>query len=213
MYQQIGDFAQIDASLGVHPLQVKTAADLASVEQLVYLVSQHDKVVAIGESGLDYYYDETTKELQQLSFINHLQVGAKLNMPVIVHTRDAREDTLELIARHGGKAAGVLHCFTESLEMAIQAIDLGYMISISGIVTFKNAAELKEVVRQLPLDKILIETDSPYLAPVPFRGKQNLPKYLVEVAQYVADLKGISIEALADITSQNYYQLCSRSRP
>jgi len=207
MYQQIAPFPQVDASLGVHPLHVKTPADIASVEQLVELVKKHNKVVAVGETGLDYFYDAQSKAVQRQSFIHHLQAGNVLNMPIIVHTRDAREETIELIDAHGGKAAGVLHCFTESLDMAHQAIELGYLISISGIVTFKNSKALQDVVRALPLEKLLVETDSPYLAPVPYRGKQNLPKYVVEVAQCVADIKGVALQEVARVTTENYYGL------
>ena len=211
MYQMIKPFEQVDASLGIHPLHLKTQNHLASVETLVELINKHPKVVAIGETGLDYFYDETTKELQIESFINHLKAGAQLSMPLIIHTRQARQDTLDLIAAYGGSAGGVLHCFTESIEMAQQAIEFNYSISISGIVTFKNSHELKEVVKQLPLEKLLIETDAPYLAPVPYRGKQNQPKYVVEVAQYIADLKGIRVEQLAEITTENYYRLFHKS--
>lgn len=211
MYKQIKPFSQIDSSMGVHPLEVKCPADVASVEQLISLAKDHHKVVAIGESGLDYYYDSDNKEVQKQSFINHLKVGTALDLPVIVHTRQAREDTIDLIDSHGGGAAGVLHCFTESLEMAQQAIELDYMISISGIVTFKNSSELKAVVKALPLERILIETDAPYLAPMPYRGKQNQPKYVVEVAQYIADLKCVSLAELAEITTDNYYSLFKNS--
>ena len=211
MYQMIKAFDQVDASLGIHPLHLKTQDDVASVDSLIELINQHPKVVAIGETGLDYYYDESTKALQAESFVNHLKAGAQLNLPLIIHTRQARQDTLDLIAAHGGSAGGVLHCFTESLEMAQKAMEFNYSISISGIVTFKNSHELKEVVKQLPLDKLLIETDAPYLAPVPYRGKQNQPKYVVEVAQYIADLKGIRIEQLAEITTDNYYRLFGKS--
>ena len=162
---------------------------------------------------MDYFYDSERRDLQKQSFINHLKAGVELDLPVIVHTRGARADTIELISEYSGSAAGVLHCFTESLEMAQQAIELGYMISISGIVTFKNSKELKEVVRQLPLESILIETDAPYLAPVPYRGKQNQPKYVVEVAQYIADLKGVSLQEMAEISSENYYRLFKKSSP
>lgn len=211
MYQLIAPYKHVDASLGVHPLHVKTLSGVPSVKQLTALVEKHKKVVAIGETGLDYFYDTDSRESQRLSFVNHLQAGAALNMPLIVHTRGAPDETIALIKEHGGAAAGVLHCFTESLEMALQAIELGYLISISGIVTFKNSKALQEVVRQLPLDKILVETDSPYLAPVPFRGKQNQPKYVREVAQYVADLKGLTLEQVAVQTSANYYRLFSRA--
>ncbi len=211
MYQMIEPFEQVDASLGIHPLHLKTQQDIATVDSLIELINKHPKVVAIGETGLDYFYDESTKQLQTESFINHLKAGALLNLPLIIHTRQAREDTIDLIKAHGGAAGGVLHCFTESLEMAQQAIELNYYISISGIVTFKNSLELKEVVRQLPLEKLLIETDSPYLAPVPYRGKQNQPKYVVEVAQYIADLKGIKVQQLAEITTENYHRLFGKS--
>jgi len=211
MYRQIANFPQVDASLGVHPLHVKTAADIVAVDQLVALVKAHAKVVAVGETGLDYYYDADAKEQQRQSFIHHLQAADVLNMPTIVHTRDAREDTIALIDAYGGSAAGVLHCFTESLEMAQQAIELGYLISISGIVTFKNSKALQDVVRALPLEKLLVETDSPYLAPVPYRGGQNLPKYVVEVAQCVADIKGVSLDKVAEVTTDNYHRLFSRA--
>jgi TatD DNase family protein len=211
MYQLIANYPQIDASMGVHPLHVKSVDNVASVEQLITLASTHEKVVAIGETGLDYFYDVESKAVQQQSFIHHLQAANTLQLPVIVHTREARADTIELIAAHSGKSAGVLHCFTESLAMAEQAIELGYKISISGIVTFKNATDLQNVVKQLPLEHLLIETDSPYLAPIPYRGKQNQPKYVVEVAQCVAQLKGVSVAEVAKVTSENYYSLFSKS--
>lgn len=207
MYQLIEKYPQIDASLGVHPLHLKKEEDVPSIDLLVQLATEREKVVAIGETGLDYYYDKESKALQWQSFIHHLEAATILKQPVIIHTRDAREDTLELINKHGGEYGGVLHCFTESLEMAKKALDFNYMISFSGIVTFKNAAVLRDVVKALPLDRILIETDSPYLAPMPYRGKENQPKYVVEVAQCIADLKGITIAELASITRENYFRL------
>ena len=183
------------SSVGVHPLDVREG--LASETDLVKW-SQHPKVVALGESGLDYYYSEKEKAVQQESFAMHLRAGKEAGLPVIVHTRDAREDTIQLIREHGClENAGVLHCFTESWEMAKQALDLNYFISISGIVTFKNAVELREVVKQIPMDRLLVETDSPYLAPVPYRGKPNEPQYVREVAEYIAELKGLSFKDLA----------------
>lgn len=211
MYQLVAAYSQIDVSMGVHPLHVKDAANIVRVAELLEMAPKYKKVVAIGETGLDYFYDAQSKEIQQESFSNHLMAAANLDLPVIVHTRNAREDTLALIKEHGGQAGGVLHCFTESLAMAKAAIDLNYMISISGIVTFKNSTELQDIVKAIPLDKLLIETDSPYLAPVPFRGKQNQPKYVVQVAQFIADLKGISVSKLAEITSENYYTLFTKS--
>ncbi len=210
MYELIAQHNNVFASVGVHPLSA--ADEQVTVEQLAEKAAL-DRIIAIGETGLDYFYQTDTQELQQTSFKNHLVAASKLNLPTIVHTRDAQEDTLQMIREHGSlDAAGVLHCFTESLEMAKEALDLNYMISFSGIITFKNAAELREVVKQVPLNRILIETDAPYLAPVPHRGKKNEPKYVVEVAQCIADLKGISVEEVAETTTENFYQLFNKAR-
>ena len=203
-------FDCVVSSVGVHPCDVKEG--LATTENLIEW-AKHPKVVALGESGLDYYYTEDDKALQQESFAIHLEAAKQAKLPVIVHTRDAREDTIELIKNHGCRdSAGVLHCFTESWEMAKQAIDLNYMISMSGIVTFKNAAELREVAKQIPLDRLLVETDSPYLAPVPHRGKSNEPQYVRDVAEFVAELRGMSYEALAEVTTENFYRLFPKAK-
>ncbi len=195
----------IYASVGVHPLDI--SEDICAVTALVELAEQ-DKVVAIGETGLDYYYSAEKKSEQQLSFANHLLASAQTGKPTIVHTRDAREDTLALIAKHGDpNVAGVLHCFTESWEMASAAMDMGYYISFSGIITFKNAEELREVVKRVPIERMLVETDSPYLAPVPYRGKKNEPKFVLEVAQQVAELKGLSFDEVVAQTGKNFNQL------
>jgi TatD DNase family protein len=212
MYDLIRDYPSIYASFGVHPCHVEKPEDVLTVDQIHDWVQKHPKVIALGESGLDYYYTKETCDIQRTSFANHLTAADQLGLPVIVHTRDAREETLELIDQYGGKAGGVLHCFTESLEMAQAALELNYLISFSGIITFKNAEELREVVKAIPLEKILIETDSPYLAPVPFRGKKNEPKYVVEVAQCVADLKGVTIEQVAQVTSENFHRLFSKAK-
>jgi TatD DNase family protein len=202
------DHDGVYASVGVHPLDI--ADELETVEGVCALADRPE-VVAIGETGLDYYYSKEKAEQQQISFRAHLRAASRLRKPVIVHTREAREDTLALI-REAGDAdiGGVLHCFTESWEMARAAIDLNYCISFSGIITFKNADELREVVRKVPLDRLLVETDSPYLAPVPFRGRKNEPKYTREVAECVAALKGIAFEELAEITSANFDRLFLR---
>ena len=190
-------------SVGVHPLQ-RNLPPLPETEQLLSLGS-NDSVVAIGETGLDNYYSADTHDWQRESFIRHLQVASQLKKPVIVHTRDAREETIAILREHGNtQSAGVLHCFTESLEMAQAAMELNFYISFSGIITFRNAAELREVVKQVPLDRILVETDSPWLAPVPYRGKQNEPKNVVEVAQCVAEIKGITFEEVAAVTTNNF---------
>ncbi len=202
-------FSGVYASVGVHPSDVKE--DVIDVDQL-RMWSDSTHVVAVGETGLDYYYSSEFAESQKASFINHLILAGERKLPVIVHTREARQDTIALIKAHGClESAGVLHCFTESLEMAKQALDLNYYISISGIITFKNAEELREVVRAIPLDRLLVETDSPYLAPVPYRGKPNEPKYVREVAEYIADLKGVGFEELATVTSNNFFNLFSRA--
>jgi TatD DNase family protein len=197
------------ASVGVHPLDI--AERLETVDSLSRLADRPE-VVAVGETGLDYYYSRDNSAAQQESFRIHLRAAAQLRKPVIVHTRDAREDTLALIREAGDpEVGGVLHCFTEDWPMARQALALNYYISFSGIVTFKNAAPLREVVKQVPLERLLIETDAPYLAPVPFRGKGNEPKYVREVAACVADLRGLSLEALAEITSANFDRLFLRA--
>ncbi|WP_372861460.1 TatD family hydrolase [Spongiibacter sp.] len=198
-------FDNIYASVGIHPLDISD--EICEVEALLQLADQ-PKVVAIGETGLDYYYSAEKKVEQQRSFANHLQAASRCGKPVIVHTRDAREDTLSLIAEHGDpRVAGVLHCFTESWEMASAAMDMGYYISFSGIITFKNAAELRDVVKRVPIERLLVETDSPYLAPVPYRGKKNEPKYVREVAECVAELKGLSLAEVAAHTTRNFDQL------
>ena len=181
--------------------------DALNKQQLIDLAS-HDKVVAIGETGLDYYYAKDTHAVQQASFVGHIEVANQLQKPLIIHTRDARSDTINLMKQHNAEnCGGVLHCFTEDWDMAKKAIDMGFYISISGIVTFKNAVELKEVVKQIPLDRLLIETDSPYLAPVPYRGKTNQPAYVEDVAYYISELKGISFNELAKATTENFYSL------
>lgn len=197
-------------SAGIHPLHVKESP--FDRERLAELAA-NPRVVALGETGLDYHYTQETLEQQHESFAGHLQLGAELDLPVIVHTRDAREDTIRLIREHGStESSGVLHCFTESLEMAQSALDLGYMISFSGIISFRNAADLREVVKAVPLERMLIETDSPYLAPVPHRGKQNQPAYVADVAACVAELKGISVEQVAEQTTANFHQLFKRTQ-
>jgi TatD DNase family protein len=203
-------YPNVVASVGVHPLDIESG--LASPEQLVYW-ARHPKVVALGETGLDYYYSDETSKSQQESFRIHLEAAAEAGLPVIVHTRSAKEDTLRLIAEHGNQdTAGVLHCFTEDWDMARRAVDLNYLVSISGIVTFRNAEALRDVVRKLPLDRLMVETDSPYLAPVPYRGKPNEPAYVREVAEYVAELKNISYEELIAATAENFFRLFPKAR-
>ena len=197
--------SNIYSSVGVHPLQ-KVDQPVPTVEQLLSL-AEAPNVVAIGETGLDNFYSADTHQWQRDSFINHLQASQQSDKPIIIHTRDAREETIDLLRQYPLSAGGVMHCFTETWEMAEAAMELGFYISFSGIVTFNSAADLRDVVRRVPLDRLLVETDSPWLAPVPYRGRQNEPQYVLEVAKTVADLKGISIEQLAEITTQNFLRL------
>ncbi len=197
---------KVHASCGVHPLDVESDFEL----QQFIDYAKHPKVIAIGETGLDYHYSPETKALQQLRFEQQIDVAVELNKPLIIHTRDAREDTLAML-KNGGveRCKGIIHCFTEDLDFAEQAMALGFYISISGIVTFKAAKELQEVVKALPMERLLIETDSPYLAPVPHRGKENQPAYVVEVASFIAQLKGCSLAQVAQTTSDNFARLFS----
>ncbi|WP_440053236.1 TatD family hydrolase [Pseudoalteromonas sp. T1lg65] len=208
MLEKIEQFEDVSASCGVHPLDQKDQLD----KDLLIELAQHPKVVAIGETGLDYYYSKDTHLVQQESFVGHIEVANQLKKPLIIHTRDAREDTIALMKAHqADNCGGVLHCFTENWDMAKQALDMGFYISISGIVTFKNAVELKGVVKKIPMDRLLIETDSPYLAPVPHRGKTNQPAYVQDVAYYIADLKGLSYKTLATQTTDNFYRLFNQA--
>jgi TatD DNase family protein len=198
------------ASVGIHPHEADEHPDV----QTATLVDRaaHPRVVGIGESGLDYYYDHSDRERQRTSFRAHLAASRETGLPIIVHTRDAEGDTAEILADEMGKGAypGVIHCFTASAEFARKALDLGLYISISGIVTFKNAKDLQETARTLPGDRLLIETDSPFLAPVPHRGKPCEPAFVADTARFLATLRGESVEALAERTSANFRRLFSK---
>lgn len=199
------------ASVGVHPDYEDEQA--FTVEDLVRL-AQHPKVIAIGETGLDYFRLTGDLEWQCERFRTHIRAAIKAGKPLIIHTRNAAEDTIRIMREENAQlVGGVMHCFTESLEIARQAIDLGFYISFSGIVTFKNAVALKEVAKNIPLERILVETDSPYLAPVPFRGKTNQPAYVKYVAEEVARLRGISIDEVATATTQNFFRLFKQAQP
>jgi TatD DNase family protein len=201
--------ANIFASVGVHPDYEDTQEP--TVEELAALAS-HPKVIAIGETGLDYYRLKGDLEWQRQRFRNHIRASRISGKPLIIHTREAAADTLRIMAEEGaGGVGGVMHCFTESLDVARQAIELGFYISFSGIVTFKNALALKEVARQIPLDRILVETDSPYLAPVPHRGKMNEPSFVRQVAEEIARLRNIPLEEVAETTSRNFFKLFTQA--
>ncbi|MDF2445318.1 MAG: TatD family deoxyribonuclease [Moraxellaceae bacterium] len=200
----------VSASVGVHPLHLDSLEP--EIERLVELAA-HPKVVAIGETGLDYHYDKESPDDQQRRFRKHIEAARHTGKPLVVHTREARADTLRIL-REEGATSGVLHCFTESWDMARAALDLGFYISFSGIVTFANAHELRDVATRVPVDRLLIETDSPWLAPVPYRGKSNQPAYVVDVAYAMAKLRGMSVEELGQRTTENFRRLfLSGSRP
>ncbi|PCI62667.1 MAG: metal-dependent hydrolase [Gammaproteobacteria bacterium] len=199
-------YDNVHLSCGMHPLNQEDIVDESKLLEL----AKHPRVIAVGETGLDYFYAPETKVLQLDSFRKHIRVAKQLNKPLIIHTRDAQQDTLSIMAEEGAaQVGGVLHCFTESFEMAEQAMKMGFYISFSGIVTFKNASALREVAKKIPDDMFLIETDSPYLAPVPHRGKQNQPAYVAEVAKHLATIRGQSIDEIAKLSSNNFKRLFS----
>jgi len=198
-------FPNIFASAGVHPDH--QSGEEPDVARLVSLAG-HAKVVAIGETGLDYYRVEGDTEWQRDRFRTHIRAARQAVKPLIVHTREAAADTVRVMQEEAAdEVGGVMHCFTETVDVARQAMEMNFMISFSGIVTFKNATALKDVARFVPLDRMLIETDSPYLAPVPYRGKTNQPAYVRFVAEEIARLKGVSIESVADATTANFLRL------
>lgn len=205
MQEIVGTHTDVSYSCGVHPLYV---AKHGFAEAELAQLCARDDVVAVGETGLDYYYDKDHIPAQQESFARHIEIANQVHKPLIIHTRDARQDTIAMLREgRAERCRGVMHCFTESMEMAEQALDLGFYISISGIVTFASAEELRDVVRNVPLERLLIETDAPWLAPVPHRGKENQPAYVSHVAECVAKLKDVSVEEVAAVTRENFYQL------
>jgi TatD DNase family protein len=214
-------FPDVYASVGIHPSEFVESeygssdpvllADTPGVMARLQALAQHPKVIAIGETGLDFYHDgheeAGTQQAQLHSFEAHLALAKKLHLPVVVHTRNARQQTIAAIQAADSPAAGVLHCFTEDWDTARAAMDMGYYVSISGIVTFKNADNVREVAAQLPLDRLLVETDSPWLAPVPHRGKPNEPQFVVDVYHYLAELRREPVERLAEAVWQNFQRL------
>ncbi|ASK34353.1 TatD family hydrolase [Alloalcanivorax mobilis] len=199
----------VHASVGVHPLYKDSREPDAAT---LMALADHPRVVAIGETGLDYFYAKQERDWQRRRFIEHIHAARDTGLPLVVHTRGAKDDTLALLREHGqGRVRGVLHCFTEDLDMAEQAMALGFYISISGIVTFRNAEALRETVKQVPMERLLIETDAPWLAPIPHRGKPNEPRFVAHVAECVADLKGVPVAQLARVTRDNFYTLFSKA--
>ncbi|MBG7601472.1 MAG: TatD family hydrolase [Gammaproteobacteria bacterium] len=208
MLELVRNYDNIFVSVGVHPNDRDRREPTAS--ELVEMASI-PKNVAIGETGLDYFRGETDdREWQQKRFRTHIQAAKDARKPLIIHTREARKDTITLMQQEQARdAGGVMHCFTENWDMAQQALNMGFYISFSGIVTFNNASDLRDVAKKVPLDRMLIETDSPYLAPAPYRGKPNQPKYLHRVAETIAEVRGMDVEEVAQITGSNFSKLFS----
>ncbi|MEN4911370.1 metal-dependent hydrolase [Erwinia amylovora] len=204
MVELIGERPNVAYSCGVHPLNQEQGYDFSELRQL----AADPRVVAMGETGLDYFYQKETMARQQASFREHIRIGRELNKPVIVHTREARDDTLAILREEQAEScSGVLHCFTEDRQTAEKLLDMGFYISFSGIATFRNAEQIREAARYVPLDRMLVETDSPYLAPVPHRGKENQPAYTRDVAEYMAVVKGVTIAQMAQATTENFSRL------
>ena len=199
------------ASIGVHPHEADAHPDLGAAALVE--AAAHPRVIAIGECGLDYYYDKSDRAAQRERFGAHIEAARQTGLPLVVHTRDAEEDTAEILTREVGKGgvAGVLHCFTGSADLARKALDLGFYISISGIVTFKNARDLQEVAKTIPQDRLLVETDSPFLAPVPHRGQTCEPAFVADTAAFLSELRDEPLGKLAAATTSNFFRLFGKA--
>lgn len=199
------------ASVGIHPHEADGHADLGREELLE--AAAHPKVIAIGESGLDYYYDKSDRAVQRDSFRMHIGVARETGLPIVIHTRDAEDDTAGILAEEMEQGAfpALIHCFTASADFACKVLDLGLTISLSGIVTFKNARDLQQIAASLPADRLLVETDSPFLAPVPHRGRPCEPAFVRDTATFVAGLRGVEFEELAETTSRNFFDLFEKA--
>lgn len=203
----------IYCSVGIHPHEAEAEPDVEAEALLAH--AAHPKVVAFGETGLDYFYEHAPRDAQKSNFRSHIEAARAANLPVIVHTRDADEDTEALLGEEMGKGAfnGVLHCFTSGERLARVAVDLGFYISFSGILTFKKTEALQAIARDLPLDRILVETDAPYLAPIPHRGKTNEPAFVTHTAAKLAELRGLTVADVTAATTANFHRLFAKTRP
>ncbi len=194
-------------TVGVHPHEAKEAVEQGDLYERLKHFTQFDKVIGLGETGLDYYYEHSPKAEQQEAFKSHIRLAKETGLPLIVHTRDAEEDTIAMLKEERGNITGVIHCFSGSQWLAEQSLELGFYISISGIVTFNKAQGIRDTVMTVPLDRLLVETDAPYLAPVPKRGKRNEPSFMIHTAQKVAELKSVAMDELAAATTTNFERL------
>ncbi len=207
----VGRYADVWFSVGTHPHNAAEEPDVTTADLVA--LSADPKVVAIGEAGLDYHYDMSPREAQRTSFIRHIAAARETGLPLVIHAREADDDMARILEEETGKGAfpAVLHCFSSGAELARRGLALGLYVSFSGIVTFKNSAALRDIARDVPLDRILVETDAPYLAPPPHRGRRNEPSYVVETARVVADAKGVAHEAFAERTTDNFFRLFSKA--
>ena len=205
-------YSEVYNSVGVHPHECKNYKDLCLEDLLKY--TKNPKCIGIGESGLDFYYENSPKELQIELFKIHIEAARKSFLPLIVHTRAADSETIEILQNEmkRGRFTGLIHCFSTSQELAESAIDLGLYISLSGIITFNKSNELRNIIKELPVDRLLVETDAPYLAPEPYRGKCNEPAYVIKTAQFISNLLGISFESFAKQTTNNFYKLFTEAK-
>ena len=204
--------ADVWATVGVHPHEADAHPDLGA--KALIEAASHSRVIAIGECGLDYFYDKSDRQAQRERFEAHIDAARETGLPLVVHTREAEADTAEILeaaVRKGG-VTGVLHCFTGSAELARKGLDLGFYVSLSGIVTFKNAADLQETAKWLPVDQMLVETDSPFLAPVPHRGQKCEPAFVADTAAFVAELRGVDVEQLGEATTANFFRLFHKAQ-
>lgn len=205
--------ANVFATLGVHPHEAEKTLPEKELYKVLTNESKHPKMIGFGETGLDYYYTHSPKEDQKASFKTHIEAALTCDLPLIIHTRNADEDTIDLMKTIGqGKAKGVMHCFSGNAWLRDQALELGFYISASGILTFNKAEEIREVFKDVPLDRLLVETDSPFLAPMPYRGKSNEPAYVVETAKKLAEIKGVEYEVIVNQTTQNFLKLFTKAR-
>lgn len=197
----VNKYDNVYGMLGIHPSEVKSWDD--SFIEKIKNYAKNSKIAAIGEVGLDYYWDKSFNDLQKEVFIKQIKLANELNLPIDIHDREAHKDTYDIIQEHNNGSKVIMHCFSGSVEFARECVKAGFYLGIGGVVTFKNAVKMKEVAKDIPLERILLETDAPYLTPVPFRGKENQPAYVKYVAEEIASLRGISVEEVAQITTEN----------
>jgi len=210
-YTKLYDF--IYASVGIHPCNVIEQPKI-STEKIIKICKENPKIIGIGETGLDYFHDKSAIDLQKISFLEHIKASQQTDLPTIIHNRECDLDMMEILEseQKNKNFPALLHCFSSSKALAKKALDLGIFISISGIVTFKNTAELQEIVKFLPLEFLLVETDSPYLAPMPHRGKINQPAFTKHVVDFIAELKGLSSEKIAEQTTENFFRIFKKAK-